>query len=245
MRGEYRDGEFEDRKGFSIAAIRQVGEGSVAGSGLTWTRAEGSTGTVTEVMDAAVAVAHRPFASDFSVLTKLEYRSDLVEGAVAGETGPAGRTALLVNGNAKSQRLIASASINWSPTGPDGSQRTEIGVFAAVRHNFESFEGFDLKGTSIFTAVDARIGIGEHVEIGGRASIRANIDEGTTSYSIGPEIGFSPAENMILSVGYNFKGYHDRDFSAAQSTDQGLFASLKMKFDAGLLGILGIDQGAR
>jgi hypothetical protein len=112
-----------------------------------------------------------------------------------------------------------------------------------VRHNFEDYQGFDLKGTSLFGGLDARVGIGERFEIGGRANIRANIDEGTISYSIGPEIGFSPADNMVLTVGYNLKGFHDRDFSDAQSTDQGVFASLRMKFDAKSLDFLGL--GAR
>ncbi len=43
-RGEYRDGEFANRKGVTLGAIRQLGEGSVVGSGFTLTEAEGTTG---------------------------------------------------------------------------------------------------------------------------------------------------------------------------------------------------------
>jgi hypothetical protein len=48
---------------------------------------------------------------------------------------------------------------------------------------------------------------------------------------------------MVLTVGYNLTGFHDRDFSDAQSTDKGVFASLKVKFDAGSFDFLGL--GAR
>lgn len=242
VRGEYRNGEFEDQKGFTFAAIRQLGEGSVVGSGVTWTWASSATGTTTEVTDAQASFAHRPAGSDISFLGKLEYRVDKVTGAVAGQAGPVGATALTVDGNANSTRLIASLSTNWTPTGADGTQRSEVAVFTAVRHNFESYEGFDLKGTSLFGGVDARIGLGDRFEIGGKANVRGNIDEGTISYSVGPEIGFSPADNMVLTVGYNLAGFHDRDFSEAQSTDKGVFASLRMKFDAGSFNFLGLGS---
>ena len=243
VRGEYRDGELEDTKAFSFAAIRQLGEGSMVGSGLTWTRAADAKGTVTETTDAQISAAHRPSGAEIAFLGKLEYRVDKVTGAIAGQAGPVGGSALLIDGDGNSTRLIASLSTNWTPTGRDGSQRSEFSLFTALRHNFESYQGYDLKGTSLFGGLDARIGIGDRFEIGGKANIRANLDEGTISYSIGPEIGISPAENMVLSIGYNVTGFHDRDFSDAQSTDKGVFASLKMKFDAGSLNFLGL--GAR
>ena len=239
-RGEYRDGEFANRAGVTFAAIRELGNGKVAGGGFTWTEATSPDGASTQVFDAAVSLAHRPQESAFSFLSKLEYRSDAVSGAVAGAPGPLGQTALIVTGDAKSRRLIASIATNWSPTDEDtGSQRTEIGVFAGVRHNFDRFEGFDLSGTTLLGGVDARIGLGKRIEVGGRASVRHNLDSGVTSYSIGPEIGFVPTDDLLLSVGYNVIGYRDPDFSAARSTDEGLFASIRLKFDADSFGFLG------
>jgi hypothetical protein len=71
--------------------------------------------------------------------------------------------------------------------------------------------------------------------------VRANLDEGTTSFSVGPEIGFTPADNMLVSVGYNIEGFRDRDFSAARSTDKGMFAAIKLKFDEGTFDFLGLN----
>jgi len=244
-RAENREGEWADRKGLAFAAIRQLGEGSAVGGGFTWTRAKAEAGASTEVMDAALSVAHRPAGSPFAVLTKLEYRSDSVTGAIEGDTGPAGRTAFLITGDAKAKRLILSVSSNWTPlTGP-ASQQTEIGLFLGARHSLDEYEGFDLKGTTLYGGADVRIGITDKVDIGGRATIRANVTEGTKSFAIGPEIGFSPADNMVLSVGYNFAGFRDPDFSEARSTDKGMFASFRMKFDAGSLESLGLGRGAR
>lgn len=244
-RAEYRDGEWADRKGLALAAIRQLGEGSAVGGGFTWTEAESETGTASRVVDAALAFAHRPAGSPLSVLTKLEYRSDMVQGAVAGETGPAGRSAFTVTGDARSNRLILSVSSNWTPLKGPAAQRTEIGLFAGVRQSLDEYDGFDLKGTTLMGGADVRVGITDKVDIGGRATIRANVSEGSYSFAVGPEIGFSPVDNMLLSVGYNVVGFRDHDFSAARSTDKGLFATFRMKFDNGTLDLLGMGRGAR
>ncbi|WP_432200845.1 isopeptide-forming domain-containing fimbrial protein [Erythrobacter sp. W53] len=244
-RGEYRDGEFADRKGVTAGAIRQLGEGKIVGSGFTWTRAEAENGSTSEIMDASLALAFRPDESEFAFLSKLEYRSDEVTNAIAGAPSAAGRTALIVNGDAKSRRVIGSVSANWSPRGEDDdgniTRRDEFGLFAAVRHNFDRFEGFDLGSTSALLGADARIGIGERFEVGATATVRTNLDDNVTSFSVGPQIGFVPADGMLLTVGYNVTGFRDPDFSAARNTDKGLYASVRLKFDADTFSFLRRD----
>lgn len=251
MRGEYRDGEFADRYGLTTGVIRQLGEGVILGGGGSWTQASDGSGTATEVIDAALAAAFRPQDSEFAFLSKLEFRSDRVSNAVAGQTGPVGRTALTVDGDARSQRLIASLSTNWSPGGGEERriedveerfQRSEFALFLAARYNFERIAGFGIEGTTLLAGLDARFGIGPHLEIGGVANVRAAVDDGTASFAFGPQVGFVPTDNMLLVVGYNITGFRDEDFSAARNTDQGIFAAVRMKFDNGTLQALGIGR---
>ena len=249
-RGEYRDGEFANRAGFTGGVIRQISDGVVVGSGVNWTKATSDFGAETEIADAAIAAAYRPAESEFKFLSKLEFRSDRVSNAIAGETGPTGRTALTVTGDAKSERLIASLSTNWSPRGTDEIddvedqlvRRTEIGVFVGARYNFDRFDGFDLGSTTLLGGLDARVGIGSKVEIGASATVRANLDDDTLTYSVGPNIGFVPAKNTMLTIGYNFSGFRDEDFSAARRTDKGLYAAARFKFDADTFGFLGLGR---
>lgn len=245
MRGEYRDGEEAERKGFTFGAIRQLGEGSVVGSGFTWTRAESETGSITEIFDSAISAAYRPADSDLAFLTKLEYRSDRVTNAVAGETDASGRTALTITGDAQSRRLIGSLSTNWLPMAKrseDTREKAEIGLFIGGRYNFDSYEGFDLAGWTVLGGLDARIAIGERFEIGGAATVRSNLSDNTTSFSAGPQIGFTPADNVLLTVGYNISGFRDDDFSAARNTNKGVFAAVRMKLDGDTFGFLGLDR---
>ncbi|HEX7930407.1 MAG TPA: hypothetical protein VF470_05830, partial [Sphingomicrobium sp.] len=64
--------------------------------------------------------------------------------------------------------------------------------------------------------------------------------DGATSFSFGPQIGVSPAKDVLLVIGYNLTGYRDRDFSAARNTDKGFFATVRMKFDTDSFDFLGL-----
>lgn len=245
LRGEWRDGELADRKGVTFGTIRQLGEGSMLGANFTWTQAKSPSGASSQVIDGGVALAFRPAQSDVAFLGKLQYRGDRVNGAVAGEAGPAGRSALNIDGSGRSNRLIASGSANWTPRGRDDGvfvQRDEVIFFAAARHNFDRFEGYDLSGTTLLGGVDLRVGIGPRIEVGATGTARTNLDDKTTSYAFGPQIGFTPTKDVLVMIGYNFRGFKDPDFSAARSTEQGLFVSLRMKFDQDLLGNLGFQR---
>jgi uncharacterized repeat protein (TIGR01451 family) len=244
-RGEFRDGEQADRKGLTLGAIRQLGEGSLVGAGGTWTRAETPGNASSEIMDASIAFAHRPAESPLAMLGRLEYRSDRVENAVAGETGGAGRSALIVDGDATARRLVASLSTNLSPRGRrEGYEvrRDEYGLFFGARHNFDDFEGTEFSGTALLAGVDARIGLGEYFEVGASATLRTNLEDNVTSFALGPTLGIVPVEGMLMTLGYNLSGFRDGDFSAARNTDEGVFLGVRMKLDTDTFSFLGLGD---
>ena len=247
-RGEVRDGETADRKGVTFGAIRQLGEGSLVGSGATWTQSVAAGGSEAEILDASIAFAHRPDASPLAMLGRIEFRSDQITGGVAGEiggAGGAGRTALVVDGNATSRRLVGSLSSNFSPRGQeDGAEvrRHEFALFLGARHNFDQFEGTEFSGTSVLVGGDARIGIGERIEIGASTTVRSNLTDSVTSFAYGPTLGFVPVKGMLLTVGYNVEGFRDGDFGPARNTDKGAFAAVRMMIDADSFGFLGLGR---
>lgn len=249
LRGEYRDGELAKRKGVTFGAIRQLGEGTIAGTGFTWTKARGIDGTASEIFNAALAFAHRPANGSVATLAKVEFRSDWVQNAVNGDAGASGVTALNVDGTARASRVIGSVSTNWSPRGrihgdrgDEFVQRSEIGLFGAVRYNLDRYQGYDLAATALLGGIDAHIGVGERVEIGGTATVRTTLSDHVTQFAFGPTIGVVPARDVILTLGYNFSGFRDRDFAVARNTQKGVFATLKIKFDTSTLGFLGLAK---
>ena len=118
----------------------------------------------------------------------------------------------------------------------------EIGVFLGARYNLDRLERQDVTSTALLGGFDARIGLGERIEIGGSATVRATLGNGTTSFAIGPQIGISPAKNTLLTLGYNIKGFRDADFSAARHTAEGIYASVRVKLDSETFSFLGLGR---
>lgn len=50
-------------------------------------------------------------------------------------------------------------------------------------------------------------------------------------YGTGASVGFNAGRKLWISVGYNFIGFKDRDFSRADFTSEGPFITMRMKFD--------------
>lgn len=243
-RAEYRFGSLGDRAAFSFGAIRQVGDGSVFGGLATWARVT-ELGATTQTANVAVSGAFRPASARLALLGKLEFRRDEVNGAILGAAAPAGGGVLLVNGNARSERVIASLSAAWAPDGRDEDgayQRHEVSVFFANRYVSERVESLDVKGVSTLLGVDFRLGVGEHIELGASGTVRGELSRGAFGYAIGPVIGVRPAKNMLITAGWNFSGFADRDFSQARATRQGFFLATRIKFDQTSFGFLGLGK---
>ncbi len=237
-RTEIRRGELADRQALSLAVIRQLGDGKVLGGGLSLSRARSDNGQQgVDLADATLSLAWRPVGSPLALLSRLELRSDRVTGAVAGQAGPVGPSALEVDGDALSRRVLFSTSANISPGPREGRGRHELGLFVAVRQDIDQVEEIDLSGTTLLAGIDWRLGISEKVELGGRATARANVSDGTRQIAVGPELTYAPVEGVLVSIGYNFTGFRDPDFTASRLTARGVFASIRLMFDQDSLGL--------
>ncbi|HWV59923.1 MAG TPA: hypothetical protein VN034_04670, partial [Sphingopyxis sp.] len=236
-RAEYRDGELANRYGLTLGGLRQLGEGRALGALFTYAKASGSgTTPTTEVINFELSWAHRPADSRVSWLNKSEFRSDKVRDAVAGQPGPIGGGALTIDGDATSRRLLNSLSVGWTPLGDRGEngmwyERAEIGVFWGTRYNFDRFGADDVKGWSNLIGADFRFNLGEHVDVGASGTVRVGTDADTVSWAGGPTLTLAPMKNANITFGYNFAGFHDRDFEDARFSRSGAYVTFKLKFD--------------
>lgn len=245
-RAEYRAGEFGDRYGLTVSALRQIGEGRAFGGALTWFKAKQDGGVRTDAKSLQISWAHRPDDSRFAFLDKFELREDKVVNAVFGQPGPIGGAPLTVDGDVNSKRIINSFSLNWSPTQKreDGAYlgRSEISAFWGTRYVFDRFGADDLKGWSNVFGADMRWDLSQTLDVGLAGTIRQNPGGRSYSYSGGPMVGISPMKNTYISVGYNVVGFHDRDFEDSRYTRSGPFVTLRLKFDQDSLGALGLGR---
>lgn len=240
-RAEYRDGEIANRYGLTLGSLRQLGEGRALGALFSYAKASGSgTTPTTEVINFEMSWAHRPADSSISWLNKSEFRSDKVRDAIAGQPGPIGGGALTIDGDATSRRLLNSLSVNWTPLGDRENRRDagrmwyergEFGLFWGTRYNFDKFGADDVKGWSNLIGADFRFNLGEHVDVCASGTVRVGTDADTVSWAGGPTLTLAPMKNANITFGYNFAGFHDRDFEDARYSRSGAYVTFKLKFD--------------
>ena len=235
-RAEYRDGELADRIGLTLGMIRQIGEGRALGGLFTWTQADGLAGLSTRTLSGELSWAHRPADSRWSWLNKFEARSDRITGAVLGQPGPIGGPRLLLDGNARSTRVLNSLTVNWSPMGRDDDsglweETGEYSLFWGVRYASDRIGLDDVSGWSTVVGGDLRFDLSDMIGLGLAGNVRLGTDARTTAYSGGPQIILAPFDNANLVLGYNFAGYRDRDFEEARYSRDGVYVTLRLRID--------------
>jgi uncharacterized repeat protein (TIGR01451 family) len=245
-RAEARSGTLSTRYGVNTAILRQIGEGEAVGGQFSWFTADGKGNAPrTEAVSLAVSWAHRPSNSRFSFLEKLELRSDKVSNATYGQSGPIGGAPLLISGDASSQRIVNSLSLNWSPTQKvDGAYQTrsEISLFWGTRYVNDKYGDDDIKGWSNVFGADLRLDAGRHFDLGLSGTVRQNPNGRSYSLSGGPSIGVSPIKNSYITLGYNVVGFRDRDYEESRYTQSGPYVTVRLKFDQKSLSSLGLGR---
>ena len=233
-RAEYRGGNTTNRYGLTTAVLRQIGDGRAVGGIFSWFRAKDELGASTTTAQAEISWAHRPAESPWSLLNKSEFRHDAVQGAVAGLPGPIGGAPLLIDGDAKSRRVINSLSVNYTPTDDNNGdfiERGEYALFWGTRYVFDKFGQDDVKGWSNVIGADMKFDLSDVADIGAAGTVRIGSNGKNIAYSGGPVLTVTPFKNTNISLGYNIVGFEDRDFEDSRYTRSGPFITLKLKFD--------------
>ncbi len=110
-------------------------------------------------------------------------------------------------------------------------ERSQFPVFYGVKYKMDTFDGMRCSGDTDLVGHDARLYINSSFEIGAQSDSLNSRSTRCHAYSSGPSIGFSPVTNGWISVGYNVRGFTDRDFDAARYTAQGIYLQMRFKFD--------------
>lgn len=147
------------------------------------------------------------------VLSKYEYKTDR-----NGEADP--------TSNPDTRAHIVSVNANYHPNRPlwlDGR--------LAAKYSIDSFGGYKayLAGGRVIYDIT------EKIDLGVLTNTMVSPTGKATQYAHGVEAGYNLAQNLWLSAGYIWRGFHDTDLTGSDYTDHGLFIRIRFKFDENLL----------
>lgn len=241
-RGEVRRGDLDDRVALSTALLRQTQDGISMAAAARFSRIRSADGTVATLGLANGSFAWRPLRSRLVVLDKLELRWDEIangRGVTATPGGLLGFDGLAVIGDARTHRIVNNLAVNLvGASGIDDRntperayQAYQLSLYWGSKYVFDTFGADDYAGFSNLVGLEVRRDLSKRLDVSLNAAVRHVASAGTIDYLVGPSVGISPVKNSWVSLGYNLKGFRDRDFSDARYTRAGPYVTLRFKFD--------------
>lgn len=162
-----------------------------------------------------LGAAYRDYDSNqLDMLAKLEYRLD--DNATGDDPY-------------QKDAIVWSWSGNYHPTRP----LTLSGHYAGKYTEYDA-QGIASDNTAHALYARGLYDISERWDIGLQAGTYWNKQANDLAYLVGAEVGYSPMNNLWLSLGYNFMGFEDEDIAYDDTTIEGAYFRLRFKFDEDL-----------
>ncbi|MCX7991871.1 MAG: hypothetical protein N2999_07560, partial [Proteobacteria bacterium] len=209
-RVEYRDGKEQDKAGLFTSIYGEVKEG--IGIGSSFQIFDTKTHTTEQIFaDLRFGLVYRPKISKWTLLERL----DIILDSIRGGESPY-----------DSLRFINVANLNYKD-----SKKWQFSVQYGAKYVTERIDERDYRGFTDLIGFECRYDIKNNWDIGLRAKLLHSWNADQYKYSFGPTVGYTPKRNIWISLGYNFIGFTDRDFSKSDFTSQGIFFNFRLKFD--------------
>ena len=123
-------------------------------------------------------------------------------------------------------KIVNNLAVNTMVT-----DRLQATANYGVKNVRRELAGQKLESWNHLLGGETRFDVTEKIDIGLRGSMLKSTSTDTTQYSFGPSVGVSPVKNVWLSAGYNFEGFKDDDFEAAEYSREGVYLQMRLKFD--------------
>jgi uncharacterized repeat protein (TIGR01451 family) len=208
---EYRNSKDEDRWSLVSGFYREAVKGHAFALVAQYLNNDSNKAADNLTANLQLSWAYRPVDRRWIVLDKLDLKHQSTNGT---------------SQKLKTSRLVNNAHANWQI-----NTRTQVGLQLGARYVLSSFDGDEYSGTSGLIGADYRRDLNKIFDIGVHGSAMQSFNSGVSKVSFGADIGVTFMKNAWVSLGYNLRGYNDKDFDDAHYLSQGPYLKLRIKFD--------------
>ncbi len=152
--------------------------------------------------DLRLSLAYRPAETRFIILDRLDYLLNDQHGGGSIEDN--------------SWRLVNNFVANIRT-----DDRTQVSVQYGSKYVQETIDQNDYRGYTDLTGLEARYDVTKKWDIGLRELMMHSWSVDQMIYGTGASVGYNAGKNIWVSVGYNFSGFKDRDFSTVRLHERG------------------------
>jgi hypothetical protein len=129
-------------------------------------------------------------------------------------------------GSRYGHRLINNTHLNFV-----AQERHQVSLQYGARYVGDTIDSQRFTGYTDLIGGEYRYDITPRWDVGVRGSTLASYNSNVRMNSFGLMAGYSPIRDVWISLGYNFRGFYDDDFSGAQGRVQGIVLDFRIKFD--------------
>ena len=216
INGEYRNGGKENKYNVTAGIYTQANDALALALSAGYNKVYDDFKSQKDA-NLRFSLAYRPEQTNWIILNKLDYvYNNSVE--VQKNTG--------VTTSIKTQKLINNLNFNYTPR-----DDFEISFQHGIKYVVDTVEEYEHKGVTQLFGLDTHYDITEKWMIGAQGSVLYAQSADNWDYGFGLYTGYNIFENMLLTLGYNWEGFEDRDFSLQTYRIEGPYVQFRMKFD--------------
>lgn len=209
-RVEYRNGNINDKWVARTSLYHPLSDALATGGSVNWFHENGDD-TYSNQLDARFDLALRPRKDPFALLWQTRW----VQEAYGGSGIPD-----------RTRKLINNIHANWLIT-----ERDQLAGQYGIKRVLDQYGSGNYASTTDFMATEWRHHLTERWDVGAHGRRLHGYEAGQVNHGAGVSVGYIPKTNVWVGLGYNFTGFIDSDFSAANFTAKGVYLKLRFKAD--------------
>ncbi len=210
-RVETRFADTEDKWSLTTGMVIEPKAGLGLSAGVKLIQSETAAGARDRSGDIRLGLAWRPKNTKWIILDRMDFVWDRQTGNGVDTAG---------------RRIINNLNANYKP-----GHKLQMAFQYGAKYVTDTIDNDRYCGFTDLLGIETRYDITEKWDVGARASVLHSWNAGQMDYSSGVSVGYSFVKNVWVSLGYNFIGFEDEDFSNGSYTAQGPFVRFRIKFD--------------
>ena len=210
-RVERRWADTQDKWGLITGVAGEVRRGLGLSAGARVFNTETDAGEKSLDGEVRFSTAWRPKNTTWIIFDRLDYKFESCDDS-AGDTD--------------TRRIVNHFNANYKP-----ADRLQMAFQYAAKYVFDTIDQESYTGYTDLIGLETRYDLTAEWDVGLQASMLHSWEAGQMDYRTGVSVGYTMFKNAWVSLGYNFTGFEDEDFSEADYTAEGPFAKFRLKFD--------------
>lgn len=208
---EYRTSDISKHHGASLGLQGKPMDELVMQFTMLWQKDALVSATTTLTSDASLRAAWRPAYDQLILLDRLDVRRSEITGS-----------ALALN----SKRYINNLTANWQ-----SYDSWQLRLNHGIKFTDQAIASDSWSGITDLLGIELIYDFNDDWDVTAHTSALRVRHLAHTQPSAGMAVGYNMFDNFWLSMGYNFVGFYDQDFTAAEYSREGIYMRFRFKFD--------------